>query len=282
MRASEDLEIITAIVPAPEAQEHQHPPEVIANIDHQAKILESECVVSVLVRMGSVYQEVHFELPCCLQVIDKCSGETYLASHQQSRPFLEDLITKFNRSDRHAMIDSDGAVLRSERALSNTAPHRLLNHMLCRVHRIAKIATKGADAMLKDDVSSAIHIALTLQSAGAMRVFRRCLRKVICERVRVCRGSPSFAADLHRRKVLDLFVPIKPGVHASFVRRAIVEVCANGDYSSDRFEIYLDGEYNLADVLHLLCTHFAMQWPPMPTLEKPGFSSCSGSGALNG
>ncbi len=61
-----------------------------------------------------------------------------------------------------------------------------------------------------------------------------------------------------------------PGDHQSFVRRAVVEQCANGDYQrADRFEIYLDGEYNQAEVLYFVCRHFVGAVARLPPRVYP-------------
>ncbi len=122
---------------------------------------------------------------------------------------------------------------------------------------------------------------MAIQSASAMRVFRRCLRQVLCKKLVVCRGTPGVAAGLHRRALLDALCPVLPGDHASFVRRAVVEQCANGDYQrADRFEIYLDGEYNQAEVLYFVCRHFVGAVARLPPRIYPR-SRWTGAGSFD-
>ncbi len=173
VRATEDIAgLTTDLVPA-HGEVVAKPSSSYTAVEKHAKILQTECVVSVLFRLHNTFQEVHFELPCALQVVDRCTGETYVACSEASRPPFESIIEHFKRSDRHVMADGDTTVARAERALENRGPCRRLSQLFCRVHRICKIATKGVDHLLRAEVSSIIHIALALQSASAMRVFRR-------------------------------------------------------------------------------------------------------------
>lgn len=231
--------------------------EVSKNKDSAAKIVQSECVISVLFRLGDRYQEVHFEVPVSLSVVDRCTGETYTAVQEAARPPLEDVASCFRRTDRHAMTDGDTAVSRAERAMAQRGPQRLVNHGVCRVHKISSLATRGIDALVSDDVSSLIRIALALQPAPAMKLFRRCLRETLAQRLVILRGAPSVAAEQHRLAVLDAFCPIVQGDRSSIVRRTIVQCWANGNYmNKERFEVYLNGPYERSEVLHSLCTDF--------------------------
>ena len=119
-------------------------------------------------RIRGACQEVSCEAPCALQVIDRCTGEVYAELQPQIRAPLESIVEHFNRSGRHCMTDSDGAVLRGERAWKVMGPRRLQTQGFCRLRRISKIATRGVDEMLHDGVSSITHIALVLQTATAM------------------------------------------------------------------------------------------------------------------
>lgn len=225
--------------------------------DACAKIVQTEFVVSMLVHLAGQYTELHLEVPCLLQVAGRGTGEVYAAVQSAARPPFEDIAALFARSDRHVLTDMDGSVLRAERALTSRGPKRSLCHHFCRIHRISKIATKGPDVYMGDTVSSIIRIALSLQSASSMKVFRRCLREVIARSLVICRGSPGVAADAYRTAVLNLFCPVRPSDHASAMRRRIVEACASGNYQRrDRFEVHIDGNYCEAEVLHFVCKHF--------------------------
>ena len=41
------------------------------------------------------------------------------------------------------------------------------------------------------------------------------------------------------------------------MRRTVVELCANGDFTNSKeFQIYIDGDFKIAEVKHMLCTEF--------------------------
>lgn len=115
--------------------------------DPCAKIMQTEFVVSLLFRLRGVYTEVHVEMPCNVQVIDRCTGEAYVAAQEAVLPQLESVVAFFKRSDRHATTDCDSSVLRCGRALAGRGPQRLLNHGFCRIHRIGAIAGKGVERL---------------------------------------------------------------------------------------------------------------------------------------
>jgi hypothetical protein len=256
----------------------------MASTDPHAKILQTEYLVSALFKVGPAYQEVCLELPCPLQVFDRGTAECYVECLQLSRKMLSELLEQFGRRGRHVMSDSDSSVLRAERALAMKDPDRAILHGFCRLHRISAIASNGVDKSMKLEVTGIINIALALQSSGAMRCFRRCLRDVLRRKLVVRRGSPGPAADRRRQMILETFAPVHPGQHSSFVDRVVIAQCANGNYDNKRaFEVYVAGDYDHQDVVHYVCVHFVRAVagkPPRPyprsrwtgaraTLEKP-------------
>eukprot|EP00959_Pyramimonas_sp_CCMP1952_P082593 1725925-Pyramimonas_sp.AAC.1 len=189
--------------------------------------------------------------------MDRATGETYAHCLDFSQKGLDAVAALFQRRDRHVMSDSDTAVLRGERCLATKRPDTAVLQGFCRLHRISSIATNGIDKMLKDDVTGIINIALSLKASGAMRVFRRSLRAIIRDRLVVLRGSPGPVADLRRAKLLDAFCPIHPGDGKALIDRAVVELCANGNWDNhDVFEVYVAGPYDRDEIIHYICVHF--------------------------
>ena len=249
-----------------------HAPEVAeASVDTKSKILRVEFMLSLFVKHGDRYQDVQVELPCPLQVCDRDTGEVYAcATDLCDRFHLNDIASKFKRRDRHVMSDSDAAVLRGERGLLSRNPRRTLLQGFCRLHRISAIASKGVDKVLSQDVTGIINVALALQSSGAMRLFRKCLRGVIKRGLVVLRGSPGPAADRRRSRLLEVFCPVVPADHMSFVNRAIVQQCANGNWDhTGVFEVFVSGEYNFQEVLHFLSVYFVRAVAARPFRPYP-------------
>lgn len=137
----------------------------------------------------------------------------------------------FERCQRLVTTDGDAAVGKAERALESSRPRWASMHMCCDVRRVSQIGKKSADVM-QSQVTGMIQLALSLGTAGAMSSFRRMLRHVVGERLRVRAGVAGPTADSRRQALLDLFFPEVPGRGSSFMHRRIIAAFANGDWSS--------------------------------------------------
>lgn len=195
-----------------------------------AKIVQHELCGSALFVLHGKHELLTFELPVGLHSVERTTAEVYLHMAEQVSPALDKLSARFERVQRLAATDGDNAIGKAERALSVALQPRVAClHTTCDAHRTSAIARKIAD-MTPSETSGMIQLALTLSAAGAMRSFRKILRKVVVDRLLIRQSEPGLLAQERRQSLLDLFCPVQPENGSTLIRRRVVEALANGDW----------------------------------------------------
>lgn len=195
-----------------------------------AKLVQLEERGGLLVKLGGKFHHVTFSVPTWISMVDRNTGEVLKHLCDRSALQTRSLEGRFLRAERLSTTDAHAANLRAERTIAFEAPSLAHCHHLCDIHKVSHIAQK-VGALVDSDISGLVHMALSLQAGGSMRQFRKVLRKRLSQCVVRLAGSPGPGADAHRRCVLDTFLPVLPKRPGSRMRRATVELLANGDYS---------------------------------------------------
>ena len=212
------------------------PQEIIVEDKSCSKVVQYEWSGAVLVCIAERYELVQFALPVWLLNVDRCTADVYMEVIRRVHPPMCRLEGRFNRSQKLAQTDGDNSLGKAERNDSRAHPARADMHLQCVVHKIAGMA-KGFTRLVKLDITQIIHLALSLCSAGAMKVFRKMLREVIMLRLVIIDGAPGDADNDHREAVLNTFCPVVANKGSSLFKRRMVGALANGRYSvEDVFE----------------------------------------------
>ena len=111
-------------------------------------------------------------------------------------------------------------------------------HVLCGVHATAGVYNK-VFGPLDEHISGVIHAALALRNGPAMSRLRKCMRVEIASRFELLRGSPPQSAIDYKKNVLQMFVSHGS---ATLTRRALLSICPNGEWRSERVQFYIDAD----------------------------------------
>lgn len=197
-----------------------------------AKIVQHEISGGALFCLNGKYEMITFNLPVWLGNVDRTTAENYKQMASQVSLQLGRLSDRFQRVQRLSTTDGDAAVGKAERAIAAEDPRQHCLHTTCEVHRVSLLARKVGDLM-SADVTGMVNLALSLGTAASMRSFRRVLRDIVVQQLRLRPALPEPAAERHRQALLDLFCPVQLGRGSSVIKRRMIEALANGDWSRE-------------------------------------------------
>lgn len=203
------------------------------------KVLQTEVVVVLLVRVAGCYWHVAFPATTWLQGLTSTSGDCYYEALAQLELRCHHLSSQFERRQRLASTDGDGGVARAERALGKRSPEDGLLHVDCLMHRGANNRKRIMNGLLSTSVSATIRLCLCLHFSTSMGLFRADLRSVLADRLQYRVGAPPAEHRPRLQALLSLFCSGKDS--ASQVRRAIISTFANGPLDSEFFVHYCTG-----------------------------------------
>lgn len=101
------------------------------------KILQSQVSVAMLLYVDGKYIHLWFPMVSWLQAMDSTSDSCYWRAVRQVNLPCDDIARRFERQQRLAVTDGDGAVAKSERGNLYMYPDRSLLHIDCQVHNLA-------------------------------------------------------------------------------------------------------------------------------------------------
>ena len=192
-----------------------------------SKIMQSARWYGCLFRVAGVYLHLQMEVVVPLQIMAAGKADVYYRCIAASCYGLGDIANRFKRKQRLAITDGDGAVALALRAISKATG--IVNyHSVCDIHKNANGTTRVMAPVDDSTISKLIHLAKSLQSANAMKMFRDCLRKLVSERLEYTRCKPRMA-DLERTiALMDLYLPATSNTNK--MKRSILLTMLNGDW----------------------------------------------------
>ena len=148
------------------------------------------------------------------------------------------------------MTDAASYNVRAER--HSAEGHTVVFHILCDVHVLSGIHSKVFSLGART-ISGMTKLRLFLQGTGQMHKFRRALRVVLRDRLRLVYTRPSEEAIAFKEAVLQQLCGSDIGkAHL----RTVLSRCASGDWrQTDCFEFWAMPGQNKRDVLRFLFRH---------------------------
>ena len=200
------------------------------------KIMQTRSEVGMVLKVGNRFCTMVFHASCPLAVLEdttaKCITQQQLSISRCGRAALcFKGITRATTTDGHPsniLAESTIAGLRSGDRQPGV-------HVLCSVHRTALVYDKTM-ALVDDDVSGLIRVALALRTGSAMMRFRACLRQEIASRLDVLHGSPPRSAMEYRRKLLRMFCTNGANI---VTKRVLLTLLPNGDWRSRKVQFWV-------------------------------------------
>ena len=223
-------------------------PTILESSTGTQKIVQAEWMGAALYQVpGGKHLLITFPLCTWLQVVDRTTGECYKEALGRICPNFA-LIADFERIVRVLTSDRDAAIRKAERRTAEENPMVSHIHFPCHIHIAAGIMGRVSELM-KDGVSCLVELALCLGQAGAMAAFRKALREVLQQDLRIRLGAPPSEHEGHRRSILDLAYAGSPAAFAA--RRSVVEGLANGDWSRrDVVEHWASGPVSRSSIVN--------------------------------
>lgn len=171
---------------------------------------------------------VDLEVPVPLHILSSTRSEVYYPALMPNGPDFSAINTHFTRRQRLAMTDGDASIALALRGVERSSGVATLG-LKCDIHKVSYLVTAVMEPMGKD-ISSMIHLQLSLQSANSMRLFRDALRSVVEERLVYTKGRPLHHDLARSRLALDICLPATTGTNR--LKRALLLTLFNGDWSS--------------------------------------------------
>eukprot|EP00971_Amphidinium_carterae_P137021 2715264-Amphidinium_carterae.1 len=110
------------------------------------------------------------------------SGVTHFSQH-------------FNFKVRATCLDRGPGNHRAEEFQLQSRGNDWLNFGLpCVMHLVANVCKRSFQPLVPEHVSGILHLALSLRVAGALELFRRCLKETIESRLVIMKGNPPLEA----------------------------------------------------------------------------------------
>ncbi|CAK0905460.1 unnamed protein product, partial [Prorocentrum cordatum] len=173
------------------------------------------------------YLIVKFNLLTWLQCVDRGTAECYQYCFSAVRPRFS-FAKKFDRHVHVSTTDKDAAIAKAFNRPPGPGDGCAELRFGCHVHVASSVIGKASNCM-KDDISSLVHLTLSLNQPGAMQHFRTLLRKMVAN-VQVFVGVPPQQHTEYRQQVLDMLFE---GCEATDrVRRSVIDALANGDWTN--------------------------------------------------
>lgn len=193
------------------------------------KIVQTDWEGAVAYSLAGVqrYLVVKFNLLTWLQCVDRGTAECYQYCFSAVRPRFS-FAKRFDRHVHVSTTDKDAAIAKAFNRPPGDGCAEL--RFGCHVHVASSVIGKASNCM-KDDISSLVHLTLSLNQPGAMQHFRKLLRKTVAK-VKVFVGVPPQQHTEYRQQVLDMLFE---GCEATDrVRRSVIDALANGDWTNHR------------------------------------------------
>ena len=192
-----------------------------------SKILQSARWYGCLFRVDGVHLHLQMEVLVPLQIMASAKADVYYRCIEASCYGLGGISIRFKRRQMLAITDGDGAVALALRAISRSTEVVNFN-TVCDIHKIANSTTRVMAPVDDSTISKLIHLAKSLQTANAMKIFRDCLRKLLCERLDYMQCKPRMV-DLERTiAIMDLYLPAKSSTDK--LKRGMLLTMLNGDW----------------------------------------------------
>ena len=193
-----------------------------------SKVLQTVRHYSCLFEMpgGGEFYHFEWEVPVPLQIMSCCKADVYVDCFESSQLPLDDISSTFARRQRLCMTDGDRATGLALRAIEQKSSTKNFP-ITCNIHRVANM-TKAVMSPSDPDISSMVNVALSLQSANSMRLFRQVFREIVETKLVYVREPPR-QVDLDRtRMVLDITLPATTS--SNRLKRAIILSLFNGNW----------------------------------------------------
>ena len=195
---------------------------------------------------------VTVDIPVPLACLDRNTAENQCAvlrSAMARVPEVRAFQKEFPSQARVAVVDRFGANTRGEAYLRSHSGKCFTTVFGCEVHKTAG-SLKKALVPQDDIISGVVNCALAQEGAGTTQTLRRIIQDIFEDSLQIVYGEPPQGRPLlHRKQVLDLFLPLEsPTVNyhdrdqvykvRNRKRRFILATLANGDIESESIVHY--------------------------------------------
>eukprot|EP00971_Amphidinium_carterae_P029289 576426-Amphidinium_carterae.1 len=240
------------------------------------KILQSlQCLV-LLLRFGETYVKVQISMSSPLECLQRTT-----ASVMQQALLQINGCSHFNMDyalrTRCACTDQASSNLKAERCLSHLRGFQGLLTK-CDIHSTAKSHTKTYGALMAPHIHGILHVALALQDAGGLALFRTCLKQEVSNRLSILQGTVPTSAKAFKVRALNLF--LGADTTKSVTQRIILSRLPNGDWcNTSQVEVYVKvdpasvDKEALADSLEAGLVYAMVGSKPVPWAEHRWCSS---------
>ena len=190
--------------------------------------------------IGDNYYLFKFNALTPYQAVSRTTATCYYKATQLSEKFLDlgCIADQYEHQGRASCTDGDKAFARSERAHAAAHESILQCRTTCCVHYLAN-ARKGSLSHDEGTFSRVKHVVLALRAPNGMKTFRRSLRRVILQRLRIVRDRrPSSTLRWRNAGILENLLQASPRV--AIKRRIIFGLLGACDWSqSEHLDIFL-------------------------------------------
>ena len=169
------------------------------------KLLQTKNKYAMLIQHGQSFLRLLGVCHTPLQVMQRTTGLVL----QQCLLQNSGITTKanaFRTKVRGSCTDKAGSNNLAETSITSSRSTSWVPlHFDCEIHITATTCGRTFQHLAPTDISGLLHLALSLRQAGSLMVFRRCLREVINERLRLYHGSPPHDVQGYKDACLKLF-----------------------------------------------------------------------------
>ena len=199
---------------------------VFDSTDGPCKILQSRWRYSALFWIAGKYYSIRWNLAIPLQILRNTKGETYSRALNDSGGRYHHLAIQFERYERLAASDGDGAVARAERSQRHLFEERQCKHNECRAHWVNNIRGRWLQTYKK--LKSRLCAFSSSLELGAMKnLYKKCYKEKVIEAVEYNTVDLPDPQDVDRLdSILDAFVGHETRDRRS--RCSNISACLNG------------------------------------------------------
>ncbi len=254
-------------------------PDTQTDLVEQAKILQSELQVSMLIQdlRTSEYILKTLMIPTTLQAVDRTTAENTKAcidSLVQRIPELRRISGTFPFLVHHATTDKFAANLKCEKAMKCQEPSYTLHHSYCAIHRLATSIT-AMNALCNIDTAGILSVSLACRDVGSAGKLRGILHEIFKAKLVIRPSFPSNKKELddYRMQVYDLYLPLTgEGKFQNMKRRYILNHFMNGDLQvTDRIDHFCPFNHCVDENEVRWCFSTLVSWALIPT-KAPKYS----------
>eukprot|EP00971_Amphidinium_carterae_P352749 6492721-Amphidinium_carterae.6 len=206
------------------------------------KILQSKQSYGMVCRTDVGCLGILGETPNPLQCMEKGTAEVLSTCLEQSSG-VSPWSGEFRAKARVACTDMNGANIKSEKHTGDGREQWARMQAFCEVHHTSRTFVKSFDKVLANDVRGMLHTALSLRYATGMATFRRCLKSIIKEKLRIMDGCPSLSSLRYREACLDVFVPEK----GNLLKKTLLWMLPNGNWQNGHAVEYFPRGASMVD-----------------------------------